>query len=297
MSAVYVHPSLPTGTTFIYEAPSNERGGIAYFPNANNDFDFEYFKGHVKRLKPSVVYYMYSGLSSRGDANGGKDLASFVSWCRQQGSIVIVDSHTLTGNPKELIDKNKPVPAYKLLLPLLENLDIFFTSDDESRMIQNTLDPEYRKSKHSDKDNGRCFLDFATAKFTGKGKGRTRLFGVTVSNGAYARLVGPDNRVHDTVFCPSRFMAGEVVDLVGAGDSFRAGLIGYVVKQRDAFIKGSLNVEEAVQVGNLVASIYIKSPLRDRYSNIPNFENFLKIVRGGKTYADFKALLGALGVK
>ncbi|MDD4872348.1 MAG: PfkB family carbohydrate kinase [Kiritimatiellae bacterium] len=297
MSAVYVHPSLPTGTTFIYEAPSNERGGIAYFPNANDDFDFEYFKGHVKRLKPRVVYYMYSGLSERGDANGGKDLADFVSWCRQQGCIVIVDSHTLTGNPKELIDNNKPLAAYNLLLPLLGNLDIFFTSDDESRMIQNTLDPEYRKRKHGDKDNGRCFLDFVTAKFTGKGEGRARLFGVTVSNGAYARFVSPDNRIQETIFCPSRFMAGEVVDLVGAGDSFRAGLIAYIVKQRESFVNGKLNVEEAVQMGNLVASIYIKSPLCDRYSNISDFDALLKIVRSGKKYADFKALLGALGTK
>jgi hypothetical protein len=105
MSSTFVHPSLPTGTTFIHEAPNNERGGIAYFPNANNDFEFEYFKTHVKRLKPVVVYYMYSGLSDRGDANGGKDLANFITWCRQQGCITIVDSHTLTGSPHELIEK------------------------------------------------------------------------------------------------------------------------------------------------------------------------------------------------
>jgi sugar/nucleoside kinase (ribokinase family) len=95
MSATFVHPQLATGTTFIYEKDSTERGGIAYFPNANNDFDFEYFKGQVKRLKPAIVYYMYSGLSDSGDANGGTDLAEFAGWCRTQGCVTIADSHTL----------------------------------------------------------------------------------------------------------------------------------------------------------------------------------------------------------
>jgi len=42
MSSTFVHPELSTGSTFIYEKVGDERGGIAYFPNANNDFDFEY---------------------------------------------------------------------------------------------------------------------------------------------------------------------------------------------------------------------------------------------------------------
>ena len=71
MSATFIHPNLPTGTTFIHSSTGQDRGGIAYFPNANNDFDFEIFKKAVERLKPKIVYYMYSGLSKRGDANGG----------------------------------------------------------------------------------------------------------------------------------------------------------------------------------------------------------------------------------
>ena len=55
MSGTVVHLMLPTGTTFIHEVPGGERGGIAYFPNANNDFDFEAFKPLVVRLKPRVV--------------------------------------------------------------------------------------------------------------------------------------------------------------------------------------------------------------------------------------------------
>ena len=109
MSATHVHGHLPTGTTFICDAAAAERGGIVYFPNANNDFHFDHFKRAVERLRPRIVYYMYSGLSDRGDANGGADLADFIHWCRSQGSITIVDSHTLTGDPQQLIASGRPV--------------------------------------------------------------------------------------------------------------------------------------------------------------------------------------------
>ena len=294
MSATVVHPSLPTGTTFIHEAPNSERGGIAYFPNANNDFSFDAFKPHVKRLAPGVVYYMYSGLSERGDAREGKDLADFVAWCRSQGCITIVDSHTLTGNPQELIERGQPVPAYGLLLPLLGELDVFFTSADEARMIRNTLDPARRDCGGESRAGILSFLDFVTERFAGRGRRRTQLFGVTVKNGAYARLVGPDDRAHETVFCRSRFMSGSVIDLVGAGDSFRAGLIAAVARQRDAFLDCSLNVEEAVQMGNLMASLYITSPLNDRYGSIAGFDALLAVVRSGREFASVAELVAAL---
>ncbi len=85
MSATYIHPTLPTGTTFIHNPGGDDRGGIAYFPNANNDFDFAIYKKAIERLEPRVVYYMYSGLSDRGDANEGRDLAEFIHWCRNRG--------------------------------------------------------------------------------------------------------------------------------------------------------------------------------------------------------------------
>ena len=293
MSATRIHPSLPTGTTFIHEVPQGERGGIAYFPNANNDFDFEHFKREVSRLAPKVVYYMYSGLSKRGDADGGKDLAAFVGWCRAQGCVTIVDSHTLCGNPHELIGAGAPVPAYRLLEPLLGELDIFFTSVDEARMIRNTLD-------HAGCDRGEDvgasihgFLDFVRERFSGK-RGRAQLFGVTVKNGAYTLYVDAHGDTGGVAFCESRYMAGRVVDLVGAGDSFRAGLIGYITRNRDAFRDGTLNVAEAVQSGNLMASLYVTSPLNDRYGSIPKLDALMAMAGDGKTYASEEELKHAL---
>ena len=293
-SATHIHPDLPTGTTFIHRTSDEEdRGGIAYFPNANNDFDFEIFKSDIEKLKPSIVYYMYSGLSDRGDANGGRDLADFIKWCRGKGSFTIVDSHTLTGNPGELIQAGKPVKEYRLLEPLLPEVDVFFTSCDEAKLIENTLAPPRSWDKFTEHENNLHFLQFLTERFWQNNNG-TKLFGVTVSNGAYEMHIDSEGHIGGPNKVESQFMAGEVVDLVGAGDSFRAGLITYIAHNLSQFRDGSIDFTEAVQMGNLFASLFIKASLEDRYGNIKAYEKMLKVVRSDVAYPNFKALRDAL---
>ena len=89
-------------------------------------------------------------------------------------------------------------------------------------------------------------------------------------------------------------MVGEVVDLVGAGDSFRAGLITYIGRNLDEVKDGSVDFIEAVQMGNLFASLYIKAPLNDRYGNIKSYEKMLGIVRSEVIYPSFETLRKAL---
>mgnify|MGYP006292890277 CR=1 FL=1 len=277
MSSCETHPSLPTATTFIHDAPGDERGGIAYFPNANDDFDFDTFKPHVKRLRPSIVYYMYSGLSERGDANGGRDLAAFMAWCRDQGALTIADSHTLTADPQRLIRDGSPVAAYRLLAPLLPTLDIFFTSADEAMMIENTLG---RPRDWAAGDPTVHLVEILRHLLDLSGRRReraVRLFGVTLSTGALAAYAGPEGTIDGPRMIDSRFMGGDVVDLVGAGDSFRAGLIAYIARNADAFRAGSLNLDEAIQMANLMASSYIRAPLCDRYRNIPSYDAMLAL--------------------
>ncbi len=294
MSATFVHPQLSTGATFIYEKGGDERGGIAYFPNANNDFDFERFRPAVERLGPKIVYYMYSGLSDRGDANGGRDLAEFIKWCRGQGAITIVDSHTLTGDPQGLIRSGRAVAEYKLLEPLLGEVDIFFTSSDEAKMIENTAGRARDWGAFDEHENCVHFLDFLTGRFRA-GENRTRLFGVTVSNGAYEKHISPADRVEGPTMTESRYMAGEVIDLVGAGDSFRAGFLTYVARNIDGFCEGTIDFSQAVQMGNLFAALYIKAPLDDRYGHIRGYRKMLKAVTSGKTYATFDELMAEVG--
>jgi sugar/nucleoside kinase (ribokinase family) len=293
MSPTHIHPDLATGTTFIHSTSGEDRGGIAYFPNANDDFDFEIFKGAVEKLKPSVVYYMYSGLSDRGDANGGRDLAEFIKWCRSNGAVTIVDSHTLTGNPDKLIKTGKSIKEYRLLEPLLPEVDLFFTSCDEAKLTENTLAPGRTWDKFTEHENNLHFLNFLTERFWRKDN-RTKLFGVTVSDGAYEKHICPDGRVGGPNKIDSGFMGGEVVDLVGAGDAFRAGLITYIGRNLVRFRDGSIDFAEAVQMGNLFASLYIKAPLDDRYGNIKTYDKMLKVVRSDIAYPSFGALRDAL---
>jgi sugar/nucleoside kinase (ribokinase family) len=293
MSATFIHPDLPTGTTFIHSTTGEDRGGIAYFRNANDDFDFGIFRKAVERLRPRIVYYMYSGLSERGDANGGRDLAEFIKWCHSKGAITIVDSHTLTSNPQELIKAGKSVEEYRLLGQLLPEVDLFFTSCDEAKMIENTIGAKRAWGKFTEHENNIHFLDFLTGRFWRSEK-RTRLFGVTVSYGAYEKHICVDGRIGGPNEIESRFMAGEVVDLVGAGDSFRAGLLTYIARNLNKWRDGSIDFGEAVQTGNLFASLYIKAPLNDRYGNIKAYDKMLKAVRSNVTYPSFKALQDAL---
>jgi sugar/nucleoside kinase (ribokinase family) len=293
MSQTHIHPNLHTGTTFIHSTVGQDRGGIAYFPGANNDFDFEIFKRAVEQLQPRLVYYMYSGLSDRGDANEGRDLAEFIKWCRNKGAVSIVDSHTLTGNPHALIEQGIAVREYRLLEPLLPEVDVFFTSCDEAKLIENTLAPGRKWNDFEEHQNDLHFLEFLTGRFWCK-DGRTKLFGVTVSDGAYERHINPSEIVDGPNRIKSRFMAGEVVDLVGAGDSFRAGLITYITSHLDEFKAGSIDFTDAVQMGNLFASLFIKAPLEDRYGNIHAYEKMLKVVRSDVTYQNFDELQNAL---
>jgi sugar/nucleoside kinase (ribokinase family) len=278
MSQIFIHPDLPTGTTFIDNTPVKDRGGIVYFPNANNDFNFEIYKKAVEKLKPGIVYYMYSGLSDRGDANNGQDLADFIKWCRDKGAVTIADSHTLTKNPKKLAESGQPIDEYYLLEPLLPELDIFFTSGDEAQLIGNTLAGKRHWNKFTQDENNTFFLNFLFEKFHRQNK-KTKLFGITVNDGAFEKHSAINGAVSSPSKIKSPFIHDEVVDLVGAGDSFRAGLISYIAKNLSEFKKGSMNLAEAVQMGNLFASLYIKAPLDNRYADIKTYDKMLKILR------------------
>ena len=102
----------------------------------------------------------------------------------------------------------------------------------------------------------------------------------TVADGAFAIYCKGDGSTSGLVEARSRFMGGEVIDLVGAGDSFRAGLLSYLVRNVDAFRNGSLNVADCLQMGNLFASLYIKAPLGDRYANIKPYDELARLVSG-----------------
>ena len=92
----------------------------------------------------------------------------------------------------------------------------------------------------------------------------------------------------------SNFMSGDIVDLVGAGDSFRAGLVGHVARNIRTFESGRFDFAEAVQMGNLFASLYIKAPLNDRYGHIAPYERMLTVLPKSTDFQDFEAVISHL---
>ena len=253
MTPTVIHPRLPTGQTFIQSTASGDRPGIVYFPNANDDYDLNDIKPAIKRLKPKIIYYMYSGLSRRADAEGGRILADFIHWCRQQNIVTLVDSHTLTGNPQQIIASGSEIDDYRLLQPLLPELDLFFTSYDEAIMIANTLLPKREWVVHSDTENIRHLLSSLTKKYWQR-ENRTRLLGITSTSGAHAIHRLPDGTISDPYEVQSRFIQKGKLNLVGAGDSFRAGLLTYVCHNLAQFKSGKIDFKEAIQMGNLFAA-------------------------------------------
>jgi len=144
-------------------------------------------------------------------------------------------------------------------------------------MIENTIGQKGLSKDMSENAYIAHFLDFLADRFW-TNDDKPAIFGVTVSNGAFEKHVTA-LASSAPVKIESAFMDGEVLDLVGAGDSFRAGLITYIAKNIQTFKAKQLDFSQAVQMGNLFAALYIKAPLHDRYRDIGTYENMLDVIK------------------
>ena len=144
-------------------------------------------------------------------------------------------------------------------------------------MIGNTLFGRQGWYDFSSKDHA-VFLETIAEKFWRKDK-RTRLFGITVKDGAFQKHCLPDDNSPAAEKIKSRFIVAGDINLVGAGDSFRSGVVTYIAHNMNGFIEGTIDFTEAIQMGNLFASIYIKNPLDDRFKGFGVFEELLGVVK------------------
>ena len=120
------------------------------------------------------------------------------------------------------------------------------------------------------------------------------VFGVTVKNGASVIYRDAFGNIDGPLMVRSKFMSGDAIDLVGAGDSFRAGFVTYIVKNIKDFKTGRINIADAVQMANLFASLYIRAPLSDRYGNIGEYEKLLRVINSPIQFNTFEQLISAV---
>lgn len=262
---------LSTGTTFKLGTPGQkERPGLVYFPQANLATDLNFVMDQIRATHPKIVHWMYMGLM--GDAD--RSLGRFFRECRCQTScIVSADAHTIQQDAK-------------VLQQALPELDIFFCSADDAKLIATALQLNLDDSHPQFVSN---FLTRLYDQYAGCGS-RRPLFGVTMKNGAYFKV----DEENPQAVTSNYTVENEDLNLVGAGDAFRAGVLGYVSQHVQEFRGGKMNYRDAVQLGNLMAVLCITAPVKERLSQIAPFKNLERIAATDVKFGSVTALTDAL---
>ncbi|MFC1562615.1 carbohydrate kinase family protein [candidate division KSB1 bacterium] len=274
-----------TDVSIIPKDKDGKRGPIAFFEGAGRYFDMtENIKEKIYLLKPRIVQIGYSGLFDKGaDRNKGKNLAEMVEWIKSIGSVVMVDTHTYTSQPKK----------YDLLKPSLHNTDLFMCSNDEVELMIG----QYNIKCFSESDEiskAYSFLEYLQGKFWIDVE-EPRIFAVTAKDYVIIKYFSPNKGVI-TKFIKNYYSSVKAVDAVGAGDSFKAGFNTYIVKNLNVFKNGNLKLDEAVQFANLTALLYISGKGTEAFKDY-KYKELLGLIKRGrpaKPYYDIKKIYSGM---
>jgi len=301
MPIIEAEAGYPSSVSFVKPPEGGKREAILHCPNAMDYFDANscFHSAIGSGLKQgAIVHYAYSGLSRAMDENNSRRLASLMQFCRESGYLTMADTHTYSPNPKEDIEARKVIPQYNLLESVLPHLDFFFCSQDEAMMIANAFHYGL-DAKHPIRNWH--FLDATRHRFYKDGS--PRIVGVTA--GTSATLMYDTGRfatVVETIESP--YIITDANNFVGAGDSFRAGIMLEWSKNPNYAINfscgdrniGYRDLERLALMGHLMAACYVTRNEADPYGNIPKYEDMKRVVDSGKKYADKAELMRDLKV-
>ncbi len=234
-------------------------------------------------LNPSIVQISYSGLFERGaDLEGGRRLARAIKWMKDTiDTLVMVDTHTYTLEPER----------YEYLKPSLEVADLFVCSDDEVDLIV----PQYGiKSGAHMVDKRQAFLSYLKKQYC-KGN-EARLYAITSAEKTlvlYYKSIGEVKQIESKnwFLTTKEYMPNNQFYLIGAGDSWKAGLNVYILHHLEEFKSGDLNIEEGVQFANLTSRLYISGEGVQAFKHYKYF-NLQRLISGKKPDIDLKPLSG-----
>ena len=263
-------------------APMDETGRrapIAFCEDAGKYLDpnDKRVKERLLFLNPQIVQVSYSGLFERGgDLEGGKRLASGISWMKKNlETLVMLDTHTYTTDPKR----------YDCLKPSLQVADMFVCSNDEVNLIV----PQFRiQAGPTEEERKKAFLAFIEENYC-KGT-EARLYAVTSPEKTTVLYYKPNDKSVQLAVGNWFFTTKEhIFDTTGAGDSWRAGLNAYILHHLNEYKTGTLNIEEAVQCANLTARLYISGKGTSAFKNY-KYQDIMNLVSKPKPETDLSCL-------
>lgn len=183
---------------------------------------------YIENKRPVLTAIGYSGLLPRMDDNHGEKMAEFIKTLDGMGILAALDTHTMKND-------------YAMLDKPLKRADVFFCNEREAENIS------CRKGTEEMADN-LARLHFSAAD-------KYRFLGITLPSGVYLIYGRGNNRQGG--FVKSRWYTANPVDLTGAGDAFRAGIYGYIIKNKKAFDTGVFDWRKAGMLGNFTAGVMV----------------------------------------
>lgn len=245
-----------TDVSIIFRDESGKRQPIAFYENSGKYFDLtEEVKQRILSLRPRLAHIGYSGMFEYGaDRNQGENMAVMVKWLQGIGCLVMVDTHTYFQNPER----------YELLFPVLPLCDMFMCSCDEMNLMIKRF-KNFTSNQTDFISQAFAFLEYLENIYL-KEASTPRIFAITDLDFVAVKYYTPGRKtIMKKVDNYFRFI--KPIDKVGAGDSFRVGFNVYLLKNLSSFEHGELNLEEAVQMGNLAALLYMSGKGIDGFRN------------------------------
>ena len=185
----------------------------------------------VARRKPVLMAIGYAGLLARLDADGGEKMARWMRAVGDLGVIVALDTHT--------------VPPYAMLAAPVPLADVFVCNREEAVGITGLADASPEQ-----------VLAAIWGKYPQADATQPRLMGVAMPEGVQLACGRAESFKSRWVTNPhyGTFTPG---DLTGAGDCFRAGLYAEIIRSRDAFAAGALDLDRAGLAAHETARRYL----------------------------------------
>ncbi|MBM3309862.1 MAG: carbohydrate kinase family protein [Candidatus Altiarchaeales archaeon] len=224
---------LSTGMSFVCLDPETRDRIIFFSPGINQVIGSEHLNlDYLGRSKSVII--SYATLLRALDKDRGGAMANLIRDLRGRDVLTVLDTHSIKGADYGVLEK-----------PLKE-VDVFGCNIGEARSITGLGE-----------DAAPEMLLNSIAGKMGIDESRSRIIAISMKErGCAVAYYRPGEK--DPVIAVEPACKVKVVDATGAGDTFKVGLVAYVVENLDAYKNGRLDIREAARFANATAASYIR---------------------------------------